>query len=538
VFNIPEEFLLAMLASVLAQTYDNWELCIANASPENQGLSDILHEHAKRDCRIKIIPLEKNLGISGNTNALLSTAKGQYVGFLDHDDTLAPFALYEVVQVLNQNPDFGLIYSDHDILDKKDGKRISPLFKPDWSPDIMLSANYITHFTVIKRELVLEAGGFRSEFDGAQDWDLFLRIVEKEIEVGHIAKILYHWRDSSTSTATDIKVKPYASEAQLKAIKEHLMRTGRKFPEAFLHKSGFIKVKWEFQEKGKVSILIPTRGAGPLLENCIQSIVNLTEYPDYEVIIINNGENTPEAFPYFQDLKSSDRIRVIHYQGTFNYSAVNNYGVENSSSDYILFLNNDTEVLEGDWLDEMVMWASLPTIGAVGAKLIRPNGKIQHAGVVLGLTGFAGHIFGDQDEGVWSIFGLPEWYRNYMAITAACMIMRRNVYEQVGGFSEEFILCGNDVELGIRLNEAGYRIIYVPFVRLRHMEAATRENQVPDHDFIVSYNKTQHLLKTGDPYFNPNLSYWSLQPRLHQPVEETPNEFALKYKMSIERKLL
>lgn len=533
VFNVAEKYLIELLESVLIQTYPNWELCIANASVENRKLTQILYEYQKKDDRIRLVELNGNFGISNNTNALLEVARGDYVALLDHDDRLAPFALYEIVKKLSNNPDLDVIYSDHDILEEDSGKRKNPLFKPDWSPEIMLSSNYITHLTVIRRELIKRVSGFREEFDGAQDWDLFLRISEITDRVGHIPKILYHWRESSNSTAGSIYNKPYALEAQLKAVREHLIRTGEKNPDVFFDKSGYIRVKWEYDQP-KVSILIPTRGANILLQKCVESILSKTAYRNYEIVMINNGEYTPEYYEYFRGIKDR-RTRVLHYEGEFNYSAVNNYGADYTDSELLLFLNNDTEVIDGTWLDELVMWALIPEIGAVGAKLLRPGGKIQHAGIIVGLTGFAGHVFADYPEGAWTMFGSTEWYRNYLAVTAACMMVRRQTFEEIGRFKEEFTLCGNDVEFGIRLNKHGYRVVYNPFVRLYHFEGATRENTIPERDFIVSFEEYLEFLKGGDPFFNPNLSYWSLGPTFRKVREMPPDRFAFDYIRAMKR---
>jgi len=534
VFNVAEKFLIELLESVLTQTYPNWELCIANASIENRKINQILYEYQKKDDRIRLVELDGNFGISNNTNALLEVARGNYVALLDHDDKLAPFALYEIVKMLNNDPSLDVIYSDHDILKEDSGKRINPLFKPDWSPEIILSSNYITHLTVIRRELFSKVGGFREKFDGAQDWDLFLRIIEITDRIGHVPKILYHWRESSNSTAASIYNKPYALDAQLKAIQEHLLRRDKKNPYVILDKTGYIRVGWDYDKQRKVSILIPTKGANPLLEKCIYSILTKTKYKNYEIIIINNGKHPPEYYDFFRYLKD-DHVRTLHYNGPFNYSAVNNFGVRCTDSDLLLFLNNDTEVIDEDWLDELVMWVLSPEIGAVGAKLLRPGGKIQHAGIIVGLTGFAGHVFADQSEGAWTTFGSPEWYRNYLAVTAACMMVRRSVFEEVGYFRETFTLCGNDVEFGIRLNKYGYRVVYNPFVRLYHHEAATRENSIPEEDFIVSYNEYLEFLRRGDPFFNPNLSYWSLEPTFRRDIEISPERFASDYIRAIKR---
>jgi GT2 family glycosyltransferase len=528
VYNTEPGLLRAMVASVLAQSYPNWELCLADGASPRPDLPPVLQEIAALDGRIRLARLDDNRGISANTNAALEMARGDFVAFLDHDDLLAPFALFEVVQALNQDNSWDLIYSDHDLLSSDGARRYQPLFKPDWSPEIMLSANYITHLTVARAHLVREIGGLDPQTDGAQDWDLFVRISERTSKILHLPKILYHWRDAGGSTAVDIWAKPYAPPAQLRVISAHLRRLGLTQAEAFFDRSGFIRVRWPF-ERRKVSIIIPTNGANALLEACVDSILAHTAYPDYEILIVNNGKRLPDEFPYYQRFTQDRRMQVLHYPGTFNFSAVVNFGAAHASGDLLLFLNNDTRVTSADWLDELAMWALRPEVGAVGAKLLRDNGTIQHAGVILGLSGFAGHIFGDCPENQWSLFGLAEWYRDYLAVTAACVMMRRATFERIGKFDETFILCGNDVEICLRLRRHGLRVVYNPFARLVHLEGATRQGDVPAQDFFISYPHYQPWLAAGDPYFNPNLSYWHMRPSLAAPGEPTPLVFVQQF---------
>jgi GT2 family glycosyltransferase len=528
VYNTEPGLLRAMVDSVLAQSYPNWELCLADGASPRPDLPPTLQEIAALDGRIRLARLGENRGISANTNAALDMARGDFVAFLDHDDLLAPFALFEVVQALNQDDSWDLIYSDHDLLSSDGDRRYQPLFKPDWSPEIMLSANYITHLTVARTRLVQEVGRLDPQTDGAQDWDLFLRISERTQKIAHIPKVLYHWRDAADSTAGDIWAKPYAPPAQLRVISAHLQRLGLAGAEAFFDSSGFIRVRWPF-ERRKVSIIIPTNGANALLEACVDSILAHTAYPDYEILIVNNGKRLPAEFPYYQQLMRDPRLKVLHYPGSFNFSAVVNFGADHASGDLLLFLNNDTRVTSADWLDELAMWALRPEIGAVGAKLLKDDRAIQHAGVILGLSGFAGHIFGDCPENQWSLFGLAEWYRDYLAVTAACVIMRRETFERSGKFDPTFILCGNDVEFCLRLRRFGLRVVYNPFARLYHLEGATIKGEVPAQDFFISYPYYQPWLAAGDPYFNPNLSYWRMRPTLAAPDDPTPLAFVQQY---------
>ena len=524
VFDTPIPFLIELLSSVIAQTYDNWELCVANGSPDNQPLVDELEKHTKIDTRIRILHLEKNLGISGNSNKALDMANGEFVALLDHDDTLAPFALFEVASLLQESPDLDLIYSDHDYISSDGKTRLWPLFKPDWSPDIMFSANYITHLTVLRTTIVRQVGGFDPSTDGAQDWDLFFRVLDVTNRIAHIPKVLYHWRETPQSSANNSDAKPYAAQTQLVTITKQLQKQGLTGVESFFDARGGIHVKWLIARE-KVSIIIPTKGVSDLLKNCISSIIEKTDYPDYEIIVVNNGIERPEQFPYFREISKDQRIRILHYEGDFNFSRLNNFAASYAQGKYILLLNNDIEALYEDWLDEMVQWASLPEVGAVGAKLLRPNGLIQHAGVIVGMGGFAGHIFADQAENAYGIFGSANWYRNYSALTAACLLIRKEVYNSIGGLNETFLLNGNDVELGLRLNQAGYRTLYNPFAVLKHIESATHQGIIPKQDFRTSYIYYKNILSTGDPYFSPNLSYWSTKPVLRSRLEKHPVQF-------------
>ena len=529
VYNPPLPILEQTIRSAMGQTYPYWELCLVDGGSSSPGVRDLLARFAGLDKRIHLDFLDENQGISGNSNCALAMAQGEFAAFLDQDDLLAPFALFEVAQALNQNRALDLLYSDHDLLEYDTSRRKEPLFKPDWSPEVMLSANYITHLTIIRTSLARTVGGFNPEMDGAQDWDLFLKISEQTANIAHIPKILYHWRDSQTSTASNIWAKDYAPPAQLRAIQAHLTRLGLRGVQTFFDPSGYIRVRWKFDRRKKVSIIIPSNGASPILERCIDSILKVTDYPNFEIIIVNNGTQRPEEIPYYREISAGGQVSVIHDDRPFNYSAVNNFGARHAGGEILLFLNNDTEIIAQDWLDELVMWTERDQIGIVGAKLLRPDSSIQHAGVIIGMTGFAGHIFGGQPEFQWTNFGLAEWYRDYKAVTAACMIIRRELFEQIGGFDETFILCGSDVEICLRAANAGRRIVYNPFARLRHLEGATRAGEVPAQDFRVSYGHYLPILKSGDPYFNPNLSYWQLSPSLMAATEQTPLDFVMDF---------
>lgn len=529
VFKPPLKVLMEAIDSVLKQTYDHWELCIVDGNSEDKTVRKILEQYARRDLRVRVKFLHDNRGISGNSNEALQLARGEFIALLDQDDLLAPFALFEVVKCLNKNKGLDFIYSDRDHL-SEDGKlRCQPLFKPAWSPEIMLSANYLTHLTVMRKKHVDEIGGFLSEMDGAQDWDLFLRMTERTNSIAHIPKILYHWRKSATSAAWSIKAKPYAPAAQLQAVQAHLERRGISGKVEF-DPSGPMRVRLHVSGKSRVSIIIPTKDNVPLLKKCIESILTHTQYQNFEIILVDNGSSEPETNQYYQSISSNPRISIIEYKGPFNYSAVNNAGALRASGNIFLFLNNDTEVIQADWLEEMGGWIEQKDIGVVGSKLLRPDGTIQHAGVVIGLQGFAGHVFaGIPDDYVdVGAFGSPAWYRDYIAVTGACLMIRREVFEKIGGFNEEFVLCGSDVELCLRVRDRGYRIMYTPFAQLKHKEAATRGQSIPSGDFKVSYKHYETILSSGDPYFNPNLSHWDTIPRPKIRCEQSPLEYVHK----------
>ncbi len=500
VFNTPVFWLEAAVDSVLAQIYENWELILIDDASTDEGTLAALPTLAARDSRIRVTRLNESGGISGASNHGLSSARGDWVGLLDHDDILEPDALYRTAELLQSHPDADLIYSDEDKL--TEGGFDAPLFKPDWSPDFFLSYNYICHFTTLRRRLVDEVGGFREEFDGAQDYDLFLRIVEKTDRIHHIPRILYHWRRSAFSTSDNIRRKPKALEAGKKAINQHLERRGE---------AGYVAVDWrthaywvkrEIGQRRKVSIIIPARDGLPLLSRCVESLVKKTSYQEFEIVIVNNDSESAEAHEYF----ARTPHRVLHFQGPFNFSAINNFAVEETDSPWLLFLNNDIEVIEQEWLGVMVQHVQRPEVGAVGARLLYRNDTIQHAGVVLGVGGIAQHAFrhfGAEDPGVCRQLQVT---RNYSAVTGACLLTRREVFEEIGGFDEERLpVTFNDVDLCLRMRRAGYLVVYTPFAKLYHHESATRRRSIEARETDVMRERWPDLLER-DPYYNPNLS--------------------------------
>lgn len=524
VYNTSPNILTRTIQSVLDQTYENWEFCIVDGNSENPDVKDIINRFSEGDPRFLVKYLQKNQGISGNSNIAISMATGDFILFLDHDDTLAPFALFEIVQALNRNDALDLLYSDKDLLSEDGTYRFDPLFKPDWSPEMLLSVNYLAHLCVIRRNALDTVGFLDPEIDGAQDWDLFLRVTEKTDKIYHIPKILYHWRNTGTSCATRGQdAKPYIANAQKKAIKKHLERCNRK-GNVYLLPQGWSHIQWDLTSKILVSIIIPTKNLN-LLKNCLESLFSVTDYQNYEIIIIDTGLDPAIDPAFMKKISNLQNLKLIRYERPFNYSAVNNTGSWYAKGEILLFLNDDIKVVSPEWLLEMVFWSIQGDIGVVGAKLLYPDKTIQHAGVVLGLTGFAGHPFQACADHTMGLYGSTDWYRNYSAVTGACMMVRRDIFEEVGGFNEDFILCGSDVEFCLRVRNMGYRVLYNPFAILEHCESATRGCEIPQEDFLTSYQHYSSILESGDTYYNPNLSLWDWTPNLKRADEKTSIDF-------------
>lgn len=506
-FNTPKKYIDPLLESVLGQIYENWELCLADGSDDDQKAAYI-EKISKKDNRIKYRKVQ-NVGIVGNTNEALAMADGEFVAFLDHDDLLSPHALREVVIAIAEGS-YDLIYSDEDKI-SDDGKvRQIPFFKPDWSPDLLLGVNYITHFTVARKKLVEEIGGLRDGFDGSQDYDFLLRITEKTDRIKHIPKILYHWRLADGSTAKVVSEKNYTDDAGRRALKDAVNRRGIKAEVLEIKdRPTNYRIRYILPKKQPlVSIIIPFKDKSDLLENCVESILDKTTYDNYEIILLSNNSTEEKTHALLAKYKKSSKCRVYYWDNPFNYSAINNFGRKKAKGEYIVLLNNDTEVITPEWLDELIGVASQKVVGAVGPLLYYPNRSIQHAGVVLGMTGMAGHVFRYRHKDEWTDFGLTSWPRNYLAVTGACLAINAKKYDEVGGLDEEFTIAGNDVALGIRLHEHGYRNIYWPFVELIHYENVSvgSYDNVPKSDYDHSLTYYTPYLKWKDPYFNPNLS--------------------------------
>lgn len=522
-FRTPEKFLIQMIESLLAQTYRNWELCIANGSPEDEAMKRVLQEYAGRDSRIRVCDLTENKGIAGNTNAALEMARGEFVGLLDHDDLLAPNGLFEVAAALDGDRALDAVYTDEDKVTTELDEHFQPHLKPDFNLDLLRSNNYICHFFVVRRSIVEKTGGFRQEFDGAQDHDFIFRCVETAGRVGHVPEILYHWRTHKASTADNPASKMYAFDAGKRAIEAHLRRTGVSGTVSHTQDLGFFRVQYPVQGEPLVSVIIPNKDEKDTLKACIESIREKTEYKNYEIIIVENNSTTDEIFQYYKELSKDPRIRLLRWKKEFNYSAINNYGVRHAKGEYLLFLNNDVKIITPGWMKEMLGVCQRPEVGAVGVKLIYPDNTIQHGGCVIGIGGIAGHMFVDMPANRTGYLHKASLLQDMSAVTAACMMMKRSAFEEAEGFTEKLSVAFNDVDLCLKVRRSGKLIVYDPYVQLYHMESKSRgaedsTEKVRRFQEEIEYMRCQwiDILKKGDPYYNKNLSLtkwnYSLRP--------------------------
>ena len=522
-FRTPEVFLRQMIDSLLAQTYSNWELCIANGSPEDKKMQAVLDEYANKDSRIRVKILDQNLGIAGNTNAALEMIQGEYAGILDHDDLLAPNTLYEIARYLENNPDADGVYTDEDKVTTELDEHFQPHLKPDFNLDLLRSNNYICHFFVVRQSIIRKVGGFRQEFDGAQDHDFIFRCVEEAGKIGHVPEILYHWRTHKASTADNPASKMYAFEAGRRAIEAHLERMGQKGIVTHTPDLGFFRVQYPVQGNPMVTIIIPNKDEKESLEACLRSIREKTAYENYEILIIENNSVSEEIFAYYKKIEKDPKIRVLRWEKEFNYAAINNFGVQHAKGDYLLFLNNDVTVITPDWIEEMLGMCQREEVGAVGVKLLYPDNTIQHAGCVIGIGGIAGHMFVDMPANRTGYLHKASIIQDMSAVTAACMMMKRTAFEEAGGFTEKLAVAFNDVDLCLKVRKSGRLIVYDPYVQLYHMESKTRgaedsEAKVRRFQEEIEYMREHwiDILKNGDPYYNKNLSLtkwnYSLRP--------------------------
>lgn len=515
VFNTPIPFLRSMIDSVVNQTYPHWQLCIADGGSKDVQVEATLQSYAKKDERICVRILGDNRGIAGNSNAALSLATGEFVCFLDHDDLLSPNALHEAVRAIHENPDADLLYSDEDKITHDGKKRYDPHFKPDWSPETFLSYNYLCHLTVCRRELIARIGGFREGFDGAQDYDLLLRATKQARLIIHIPRILYHWRSHESSTAFASQAKQYAFDAGKRALEAAL--SGGRFSAVVSPglSMGSYRVSYAVVDQPTVAIIIPTKDKIDVLQRCIESIFRKTEYPHYYIVIVDNGSVDQQTLAYYQTLSEKRNVSLLSYDQPFNFSAINNYAVQELSGryHYLLFLNNDMEVISPDWLGEMLGHAQRPEIGAVGAKLYYPDNTIQHAGVIVGIGGAAGHAHKYQPRDTDGYCSRARITQNVSAVTAACLLMRRAVFDEIGGFDKQFSHAFNDVDLCLRICEKGYRIVFTPHAELYHYESVSRGYEDTPGKYVrfqkeiaLFQERWKDFLAKGDPCYNPNLT--------------------------------
>ncbi len=520
VFNPPEVWLRRAIESVREQYYPNWELCLADDASTEPHVAELLADFTKRDRRIKVVTRTTNGHISAASNSALKLATGEFVALLDHDDELAPQALAEVVYALAEKPDLDFIYSDEDKIDEG-GYRSDPYFKPDWNPDLLLGQNYTCHLSVFRTELLRRIGGFREGLEGSQDWDLTLRATAglAPQQIHHIPRVLYHWRAIPGSTALVIDQKDdYPFRAAERALRDHLQQT-EQAAELIAVEGRHWRIRYPVPVKPpKVSIIIPTHNGHDLLKTCLDSLRSRTEYPDYEIMVVDHASDDPVAQAYFREIEA-EGVSVLSFEGEFNFSAINNYAARHARGSILAFLNNDLEAIEGDWLREMVSQAVRPEIGAVGAMLYYPNDSVQHAGVILGIGGLngtpsvAGHAFKEAPRGSEGQRNRLRLAQNYSAVTAACMVIRRELFESMGGFDEKGLAVAfNDIDFCLRVRQAGYRNLWTPFAELYHHESASRgveDSAVKLDRFAAEIRLMRERwgkILDHDPAYNPNLT--------------------------------
>ncbi len=536
VYKTPERYLQEMLDSIVSQTYSKWEVCIADGSPRGESRERLIKRYADRDTRFKYVILGENKGISGNTNAAMDMAQGDFLVLADHDDTLTPDALFECVKAMNEDPLYDVIYSDEDKLDMDGQALFDPHFKPDFNPDLLTSVNYICHLFVVNRNLVEAIGGFRQEFDGAQDYDFIFRCTEQARKVHHIPKVLYHWRCHMNSTASNPESKMYAFEAGARAIKAHYDRMGIAVDSVEKGVDyGIYHTRFHLDEEPLVSVIIPNKDHRADLDLCLTSLLDKGTYRNLEVIVVENNSTEPETFDYYEELQEKRKnVRVVTWKREFNFSAINNYGVTFAHGEYLLFLNNDVEVIEPDVIREMLGYARRDDVGIVGARLLYQDDTIQHAGVVIGFGGIAGHTFIGLHQAENSYFHRAMCAQDYSAVTAACMMSKRSLFDQVGGFREELAVAFNDIDYCLKIRSLGKKVVYNPYALLYHYESKSRGlEDTPEK--VERFNREvarfigywPEIVINGDPYYNPNLtlrkSNFALRDLLKEKIGEPYN---------------
>ena len=514
VYNTPLNLLSEMVISVQNQTYNNWELCLADGSDaDHSEVSSICQRFAQKDHRILYKKLDKNGGISENTNQCIAMASGDYIGLFDHDDLLHPAALFEVVKAICEK-DADFIYTDEGTFSKNPNNLVSAHFKPDYAPDTLRGNNYICHFTVFSRDLLKLTGGFRKEYDGSQDHDLILRLTEKARHIVHIPQLLYFWRASPNSTSLNISSKPYVADAGRRAVRDSVLRQGMKcIVESLKIHPTFYHVRYQIIGTPLISIVIPNKDHCEDLKRCLSSIVEKSTYQNFEILIADNGSAEPELKDYYVELAQNRNIKILHWDHPFNYSAINNFAVQSAAGEYLILLNSDTEVITPDWIQEMLMYAQRRDVGAVGVKLYYPDDTIQHAGIILGIGGTAGCSYQRFPRESTGYMMCLCYAQNVTAVTGACLMVRKEYYLKAGGFSEDLAAAFNDVDFCLKLRKAALLNVFTPYAELYHYESKscgyedTPEKQKRfqgEIDLFVS--RWSKELSAGDPYYNSNLS--------------------------------
>ena len=543
-YHTPAKFLKDLVRSMMYQSYANWELCLVNASPEDRHLTSLLENWAMRDKRIRVIRLEKNLGIAQNTNAGIAASTGEFIAFLDHDDFLEPDALFCYADALNKDKTIDVFYSDEDKTDEYAAHYFYPHFKSDFNIDLLHANNYMCHFLAVRKSLVDTVGGLNEKFDGAQDYDFVLRLTENTKKIYHCPRILYHWRCSNQSTAANQGNKMYAIHAGKAALNAHYKRIGWNARAQEGAVDGWYQTKFTLKEEPLVSILIPNKDHTDDLDVCLNSFFERADYQNYEFIIIENNSVLPETFAYYEKIeKEHDNVKVVYWEAGFNYSAINNFGFKFAKGDYIMLLNNDVELITPDIFQSMLGFCMRPEVGVVGAKLLYNDHTVQHAGVLVGAGGLADHVFKGIHEDDPGYMGRAISSQDVSAVTAACLLVKRSVYEEVGGLEDEFQVAFNDVDFCLKVRKAGYLIVYDADVKLFHYESKSRGMEDTTERFIrfgnemMLLNSKWDILSTFvDPYYNPNLSYLEYYKINHTIKEARKKQLIARGEYSVSKK--
>lgn len=543
-YHTPAKFLKDLVRSMMYQSYANWELCLVNASPEDVHLTSLLENWAMRDKRIRVIRLEKNLGIAQNTNAGIAASTGEFIAFLDHDDFLEPDALFCYADALNKDKTIDVFYSDEDKTDEYAAHYFYPHFKSDFNIDLLHANNYMCHFLAVRKSLVDTVGGLNEKFDGAQDYDFVLRLTENTKKIYHCPRILYHWRCSNQSTAANQGNKMYAIHAGKAALNAHYKRLGWNARAQEGAVDGWYQTKFTLKEEPLVSILIPNKDHTDDLDVCLNSFFERADYQNYEFIIIENNSVLPETFAYYEKIeKEHDNVKVVYWEAGFNYSAINNFGFKFAKGDYIMLLNNDVELITPDIFQSMLGFCMRPEVGIVGAKLLYNDHTVQHAGVLVGAGGLADHVFKGLHEDDPGYMGRAISSQDVSAVTAACLMVKKSVYEEVGGLEEEFQVAFNDVDFCLKVRKAGYLIVYDADVKLFHYESKSRGMEDTTERFIrfgnemMLLNSKWDILSTFvDPYYNPNLSYLEYYKINHTIKEARKKQLIARGEYSVSKK--